>query len=187
MSQLESGAIDLEPEPLSASQVVADRVDALSSRAEQQDVALSFDPADAEAPARLDRDATKRIVDELLRNAIDFSEAGDRAHVEVEHRPDYVRIVVEDTGIGMDEERLEELLRPFEQASVGHKRTHEGTGLGLTVVHHLVHLMDGSIDIESERGRGTRVAVRLPHRLATAPSTREPVAGEDRTLFARQA
>ncbi|PSQ80630.1 MAG: hypothetical protein BRD41_04665 [Bacteroidetes bacterium QS_1_63_11] len=114
----------------------------------------------------MDVDATERIVEELVRNAVDFSEAGDRARVEVTGHPKHVTITVEDTGIGMREKRLEKLFRPFEQASVGQDRTHEGAGLGLTVVYHLVRLMDGSIEVESERGEGTRITVQIPRRLS---------------------
>ena len=180
VSRLESGAVDLQPEALNLVEVVADRVDAHAPTARQNDVRLDFERTDATVKAQVDRDATERIVDELVRNAIDFSEAGDRACVRVQGHSEHVTIVVEDTGVGMDEEHLDTLLRPFEQASVGQDRTHEGAGLGLTVTHRLARLMDGSIEVESEKGTGTRVTVTLPCRNAAAPD-RTPVATNGRT------
>jgi signal transduction histidine kinase len=165
VSRLESGAVDLEPEPLNLDEVVADRVDALTPIAKQDDVQLEVHQNAAPVEVQVDVDATERIVDELVRNAIEFSEAGDQARVWVQDDdPEHVTVTVEDTGVGMKEERLDELLRPFEQASVGRDRTHEGTGLGLTVVYHLVQLLDGTIEVESEKGEGTRITVMLPRR-----------------------
>ena len=165
VSRLESGAVDLEPEPLNLDEVVADRVDALTPIARQDDVQLEVHQNAAPVEVQMDVDATERIVDELVRNAIEFSEAGDQARVWVQDDdPEHVTVTVEDTGVGMKEERLNELLRPFEQASVGRDRTHEGTGLGLTVVYHLVQLLDGTIEVESEKGEGTRITVMLPRR-----------------------
>ena len=165
VSRLESGAVDLEPEPLNLDEMVADRVDALTPIARQDDVQLEVHQNAAPVEVQVDVDATERIVDELVRNAIEFSEAGDQARVWVQDDdPEHVTVTVEDTGVGMKEERLDELLRPFEQASVGRDRTHEGTGLGLTVVYHLVQLLDGRIEVESEKGEGTRITVMLPRR-----------------------
>ena len=184
VSRLESGAVDLQPESLNLAAVVAERVDTHASKAAQNDVQLEFVRADAAVEARVDVDATERIVDELVRNAIDFSETGDRARVWVEGHPEHVTIVVEDTGVGMSEECLDDLVRPFEQASVGQDRTHEGAGLGLTVTHRLVRLMGGSIEVDSEKGSGTRIAVRLPRDTEVTDPEPSRVANNGRTPVA---
>ncbi len=177
VSRLESGAVDLEPEPLDVGTLVTEQVEALSTRAERQDLHLTVHRTAPSLNARVDADATKQVVNELVRNAIAFSEAGDRIHVTVGAQPEHVTIAVEDTGIGMPEERLDELVRPFEQASVGWNRTHEGAGLGLTVAHRLVQLMDGSMEVSSEEGEGTRVIVTLPR------YTPDPPRPENETPF----
>jgi len=168
VSRLEAGEVDLQPESLDVTEVVADRVGAFESMAERNDVQLECDRGRETVKVQLDPEATKRIVGELVQNAIEFSESGDRARVAVQGHSEAVTITVEDTGVGMSEEHLKDLFRPFEQESVGRDRTHEGTGLGLTVTHRLAQLMDGSIDIESEEGAGTRVTVTLPRRKSTA-------------------
>ena len=184
VSRLESGAVNLQPKHVNLVDVVANRVDAHASTAEQNDIQLAFDQDGTTVEAQVDVDATKRIVDELVRNAIDFSEAGDRACVRVEGHSEHVTIVVEDTGVGMNDECLDDLLRPFEQASVGQDRTHEGTGLGLTVTHRLVRLMDGSIEVESEKGKGTRVTVSLPRHAEVPDTGPSLVANDGRTPIA---
>lgn len=183
--KLESGVVELHPEPVDLSALAATPVEALQSMTERQDVHLEFDPNGTPVQAHVDPGATERIVEELVRNAIDFSETGDRARVTVRHSPGTARFTVEDTGVGMDAEHLDQLFRPFEQASVGQDRTHEGTGLGLTVTHRLVHLMNGSIEIESEQGVGPRVVVTFPSPKASdsVPASR---ASESRTPTADQ-
>ena len=116
----------------------------------------------------------ERIVDEFVQNAIDFSEAGDQARVWVQGTLEHVTFTVEGTGVGMSEGCLDELFRPFEQASVGQDRTHEGAGLGLTITHRLVCLMDGATNVKSEEGTGTRVTVILP-READVADTEQPL------------
>jgi len=179
VSQLQSGNIDFAPEPFDLVEVAAQRVEALTSLADRNDVQLEFSGRASTVETHMDIEAAGRIVEELVRNAIDFSEAGGRAWVKVAGHPEHVILTVEDTGIGMNEDHLERLTRPFEQASVGQDRTHEGAGLGLTVVYHLVRLMDGSIDVESALGEGTRVTVMLPRRVSAqdlaTPTDRTPI------------
>jgi signal transduction histidine kinase len=69
---------------------------------------------------------------------------------------------VEDTGIGMDPTKAPELFEAFKQASKGTSREYEGTGLGLALVWEVLDRMDGSIEVESEQGTGSRFTVRLP-------------------------
>jgi signal transduction histidine kinase len=69
---------------------------------------------------------------------------------------------VEDTGIGMDPEVAEGLFEPFRQASEGMSREYEGTGIGLAVTREAVAQMGGSIEVETQKGQGTCMTVRLP-------------------------
>lgn len=164
VSRLESGAVDLEPERLDATAVVADCAEAAEPLAREQDVALTIDTPNAPVSVHLDRVALRRIADVLVRNAVEFSEAGDRVRIAVRAEGGHLMLVIEDTGVGIQEDALDEVFKAFEQGSVGQARTHEGTGLGLTIAHRLVDLMDGTIEVESEKGEGTCVVVRLPYR-----------------------
>jgi signal transduction histidine kinase len=164
VSRLESGAVDLAPERLDAGAVVAERVEAVRSRAQQAGVHLSVETPEAPLPVYLDPNALRRIVDVLVRNAVEFSEEGDRARIVVRGEGGRLGLTVEDTGVGMSEAFQREVFEAFEQESVGQTRTHEGSGLGLTVAHRLVDLLGGTIEVESEEGAGTRIDVYLPCR-----------------------
>ena len=71
-------------------------------------------------------------------------------------------IEIEDSGIGMAPAFLAQLFEPFKQESTGFRRTHEGSGLGLSIARQLTEKMGGMISVESEKGRGTRFCLRFP-------------------------
>jgi signal transduction histidine kinase/CheY-like chemotaxis protein len=98
----------------------------------------------------------------LLGNAIKFTETGG-VRLEVDTRsPDRIVFKVEDTGIGMTSDQIARVFDTFEQAEAGTARRFGGSGLGLSIVRRLVDLMQGTIRIDSEPGRGTRIVVSLP-------------------------
>ncbi len=85
-------------------------------------------------------------------------------------------IAVADTGIGIEDDKLKEVIKPFTQADGSITRTYSGTGLGLTIVKRLVDLMGGNACIESTEGQGTTVYFRLPFRLPTGCGERDGTA-----------
>lgn len=137
--------------------------------------------------AHLDPDALGQIVDALVRSAVEFSERGDRACVAVRGHAEHLQITVEDTGIGMSDDVLDEVFEAFLQESVGQDRTHEGPGLGLTLTYRLVELMDGSIEVESEKGTGTRIDVQFPFRNPVPASGRPLHVSSSRPTYDRKA
>jgi signal transduction histidine kinase len=110
----------------------------------------------------------KQMVNNLLTNAVKFTEAGGRVVISV--RPSYtpngvqdgVDIVVRDTGIGMDPSEIPIALSPFGQVDQGLARRHEGTGLGLPLVRRMIELHQGLLSISSARGKGTSATLHFP-------------------------
>lgn len=105
----------------------------------------------------------KRIVINLLSNAIKFTDQN--GHIECNCYPindDEIIIEIKDNGIGIPEERIEEVLHPFEQGHESHNLNEEGTGLGLAIVNELATLIGGHINMESQVGVGTSVKVTIP-------------------------
>ena len=104
-----------------------------------------------------------------MSNALKYTEAGGTVSVRTRADDDCAVLEVEDTGIGMDPAQTETLFEPFRQESEGVGREYEGTGLGLAVTKEAVEQMSGSIDVETEKGGGSRFTVRLPRAGAPAP------------------
>lgn len=162
VSKIEAGRFELRPETVALPGVVEQVMEMMRLRAEQGGVALraTLDPRAAELVA--DKRACRQILTNLVSNAVKFT--GEGGAVELLARPEGNSIAIEviDTGCGIASADLARLGDAFFQASSAYNRSHEGTGLGLSLVRGLVGLHGGSIQIESAPGEGTRVVVTLP-------------------------
>jgi len=105
----------------------------------------------------------EQVVRNLVDNALKYGSQDTPVHVELDHARDgMARISVTDQGEGIAPEQIPHLTRRFYRTDPGRSRASGGTGLGLAIVKHIVERHRGRLDIESELGKGTRVAVRLP-------------------------
>ncbi|MFS0858911.1 ATP-binding protein [Paenibacillus taichungensis] len=108
----------------------------------------------------------RQVLDNLLSNAIKFTEQGEvQLQMDVEERRgDTVILVftVQDTGIGIADNKINQLFEAFTQTDISHARKFGGSGLGLTICKELLELMDGQISVESIEGKGTKFEVTLP-------------------------
>ncbi len=130
--------------------------------------------------ARLDPAALERIVSNLLSNAIKFTgegnASGGQVTVELAAEAERLVLTVADTGVGIDPAFVPRLFEAFQQESTGDARNFEGSGLGMTITRELVELMGGTIAVDSAKGEGTTVTVRLPRHLnALSDGSSEPV------------
>ena len=107
----------------------------------------------------------RQILVNLLNNAIKFTNTGDvvfNVAAEQTEKIVWVRFLVQDTGIGIDQQNLGKLFQPFSQAETTSNIRPSGTGLGLSISKNLVELMGGEIEVESEVGKGSLFTVTLP-------------------------
>ncbi len=161
LARLEEEERTLSPGRLDLVEHISTTVELLRPRVQSEALTLAVDLPDTARTAVMDGAALDRILTNLLTNAIKFTEDGQIA-VRLTTSPDTVSIQVSDTGCGISPSFQEHIYQAFEQESSGMARTHEGTGLGLTIIHRLVELMDGTIHIDSEKGVGTTVTMELP-------------------------
>lgn len=108
-----------------------------------------------------DLERVTQIFVNLIGNAIKFTEDGE-VKVVMRWQFGVLKCVVEDTGIGIPDNSIQKLFLPFTQSDRSSSRNYEGTGLGLAICKQLVELMDGSISLQSEVGKGTRFSIDLP-------------------------
>ena len=161
LAQLEAGALELSTERVDLRAEVQHVLEQFQPQAQQKGIALRLDSPDAVVYGVVDRAAFSRAVTNLVSNAVKFTDDG---HVTAAlHSVDaVVELRVIDTGIGIGADFLEKVFDEFRQESSGAARTHEGSGLGLTITRRLIELMDGTIAVDSTRGEGTTFTVRLP-------------------------
>lgn len=124
----------------------------------------------------------RQVLLNLLTNAAKFTERGEiNLRVELQEQRGsevLIRFLVEDTGIGMTEQEVGRLFRPFTQANPSTFRKYGGTGLGLAISQRLIRMMDGSIEVDSRPGTGTRCSVVIPFRIIDpVPPATEPESG----------
>jgi signal transduction histidine kinase len=128
-------------------------------------------------PLRTDRTKLKQVLLNLLSNAIKFTQEGSvRVSAAALDDDAGVRIIVEDTGIGIKPEHLGAIFEDFRQIDQSHTREYGGTGLGLSITKKLLTLLGGSVSAESTYGTGTRFTIELPGISDDAPDTRRPSA-----------
>ncbi|KAK4205284.1 putative signal transduction histidine-protein kinase [Triangularia verruculosa] len=168
-SKVESGRLDIEEVQFSLSVIVRDVSKMLSFAAERKDLAFHSDiSADIETDMVVlgDPGRVRQIITNLVTNSIKFTNQG---HVKfsVFKEKDTaditeIKFVIEDTGIGIEEEVRKRLFQPFSQGDASTARKFGGTGLGLTICKHLLDLMKGRMVLESTRGTGTTATFWIP-------------------------
>ncbi|PEN13206.1 hypothetical protein CRI94_11230 [Longibacter salinarum] len=163
LSKLEAGLVNLDASPINLKTEIQETVDLLRPQAERNGVDLRVD-LESDSPVRGDWDqgAMHRILNNLIGNAIKFTDEGGAVTVLVRTSDQTVRLMVRDTGIGIDASFLPHIFEPFKQETGGLRRRYDGSGLGLAIVQRLVEMMDGTIDVDSEKGAGTTFTIALP-------------------------
>jgi signal transduction histidine kinase len=175
-SKIEAGHLTLEHIPFSPAAVVQSVTDLLRPRCATKGLGLDL-TLDPGLPANALGDPTRirQVLFNLVGNAIKFTQQGRvGVHVQAAARGPgaiVLRLVVSDTGIGMADESLARLFRPFSQADSSMSRRFGGTGLGLAICKKLVEAMQGTIDARSTPGVGSLFEVNLPLQIAAAEST----------------
>ncbi len=174
LSKLEAGKIGIEHIPFSPTEVLENVAELLQLKAEEKGLILRT-RTDAHLPAYLMGDPTRlaQILLNLAGNAVKFTEHGyvEVRAVSVEDLDDKCRLRfdIEDTGIGIAPEYVEQIFESFTQAGSDTARKYGGTGLGLTISKQLVDLMGGTISVKSEAGAGTVFSVEITLDKAEGP------------------
>lgn len=163
MSRMDTAGVALAAERVDIDQMLRERKAAHDAAARARGVTLRFDDAPGSGGmAELDPKGLRRIIDALLDNAIKFNREGGAVMVGARLAGGVLEIAVEDTGPGIAKENLPRLFKPFVQLDAGLERRQGGVGLGLAVASRLAGLHGGTIEVESEFGKGSRFTLRLP-------------------------
>ncbi len=174
MSRIESGKIQLEETEVSLSEVLHDLKTIVSGQIHAKQLELYMDVMDVtHENVYCDKTRLNQVLLNLLSNAIKFTPAGGTVSVRLRQYPGTKRgsemyeIRVKDNGIGMSPEFVQKIFSPFERERTSTVSRTQGTGLGMAITKNIVDMMGGTIEVQTEQGKGTEFIVCLPLRIQT--------------------
>lgn len=167
-SRLRAAKLSLHRQPVAVVDAVSEVVKLLRPLASSKHLLLEHTVNPTLPLVQADPDRLKQILHNLIGNAIKFTERG-TVRVAAEQVGSDIRVQIEDTGVGIPAERLEQIFEPFEQADGSSGRRFGGAGLGLSIARQLVMAHEGRLTVVSEPGRGSVFSFTVP--IATAVST----------------
>lgn len=166
VAKIESGQMRINYEPTDIRSKLRHSAKLMEPLAKSNKLSFGVWVDDA-VPEMVQMDALRlrQIILNLVGNAVKFTETGGidlEARVENSSKGRHLLISVIDTGVGIEQSRLEAIFKPFSQENSGIAQRHGGSGLGLSISNQLVEMMDGTITVHSRLGVGTNFTVRLP-------------------------
>ena len=172
MSRIESGKIHLEETEVSLSDVLHDLKTIISGQIHAKQLELYMDALDVtDEDVYCDKTRLNQVLLNLLSNAVKFTPAGGTVSVRIRQCPgtkkgsELYEIRVKDNGIGMRQEFVQKIFSPFERERTSTVSRTQGTGLGMAITKNIVDMMGGTIEVQTEQGKGTEFIVRLPFRI----------------------
>lgn len=161
LSKIEAGRIDVDLAPCDLHKLIKSVGDVVQQRATNKGVDFNVDVS-PEVPQGIVSDAPKirQILVNLLGNAVKFTDDGEVTLRVAEKPKGSLRFDVVDSGVGMTPHELEQIFDPFKQVEAG--KAAGGTGLGLSITKRLAEVLDGTLEVASEKGKGSTFTVTLP-------------------------
>ena len=182
MSRIESGKVELDLNPVNLDENGDDIVSMLTSLAEKKNVRFEFVRHDVKNRyVYVDFLRMNQVIINVVSNAVKYTPSGGSVLVDISEIPSdregfgMYQFIIQDTGIGMSPEYLQHLFDEFSRERTSTVSKQQGTGLGLAITKRIVDMMEGSIDVESKVGEGTKFTIRIPLRIQKNPEAVEQV------------
>ncbi len=166
LSKIEAGKLELDYEPLNLRLLINEIQQIFSQKANKKNLSLLTD-IESTVPTGIlfDGIRLRQILFNLVGNALKFTEQG---YVKISVRwhetspPSLLTITIEDTGIGIAPEQQQQIFEPFVQSEASINRKYGGTGLGLSITQRLMQLLGGTIELQSQLGKGSTFTLNFP-------------------------
>ena len=160
ISMIESGNLKLARKRVKLNDMMQDVLNTMSNLAQTKDLKINLNIPPELNPLRLDKELFRIAVDNLVSNAIKYSENGSSVTIEVTPlENEQIQIIVRDQGIGISEEDCKKVFLKYYRASNKETASRSGHGLGLYLAKQIIELHHGSISVESEIGKGTEFTI----------------------------
>ncbi|MFO7940374.1 MAG: ATP-binding protein, partial [Bacteroidales bacterium] len=172
ISMLDTGQVQVKDEPVFVNQLLKDLYNTYLPQAQEQALTLHYttDLPDDQCQIQSDHTRLRQIIQNLLNNALKFTQKGSITFGYTQNNNQLI-FYVTDTGIGISAEKKENIFDRFYQEELDITRQYGGTGLGLAISKDLVHLLGGSIWVESTKNEGTTFYFSLPYQTSDQPDT----------------
>ncbi|MFC0228715.1 ATP-binding response regulator [Serratia aquatilis] len=188
-ARLDSGMMELRIVPFNAQQVIDETADEIIMLAHKAGVKLVREVEFTYALVYSDPQRLRQIVANLLTNAFKYTESGTitlHSCLRIQPAGNSLIIEVTDTGIGIDKALLPQIFEPFTQLDQSNTRQYGGVGMGLAIVHGLVELLNGTITVQSELGKGSTFIVNIPVEISEEQMRHKPLQPESSQLKKEQ-
>jgi signal transduction histidine kinase len=163
LAKIEAGKMEFQPEVADTRELTGEVLESLQPLISAKQLHLSLEANGGDYNIYADGSRFKQLIYNLVSNAMKFTPEGGRISVRLsEAKQGWIRVEVEDSGIGIGKEDLSRLFRRFEQIETGPAKRFPGTGLGLALVKGIVEHLGGVIEVSSEPGQGSTFSVALP-------------------------
>jgi signal transduction histidine kinase len=154
-ARLTNPSVELRPAPFDVAELAAGVIRGFRPMAEEKGIQVAL--AGGPTPCRADVEKMRKVLENLIGNALKYTERGGEVRVELEHGAGEIRVAVRDTGAGMSEAQASRIFDRFYRAS-----EQPGSGLGLAITRDLVRLHRGDISVRSTPGAGSEFSISLP-------------------------
>jgi len=162
IAAIESGKREISLSPVAIAEVLSESVKFIELMAHAKDVDIILNVPEPSPVLPADERSCMQIFHNILSNAVKFTAAGGVLHVSAEIHGDVFVCTFEDTGCGIPADMIDSITEPFVQAHTDPHLAENSTGLGLGIVKSLIEEHGGTLQIESEAGKGTKVTVTFP-------------------------
>lgn len=177
INAIETGHFTLRPQYLNPADTLQSVCDSFRERAETKDIAIRLELPSAPLTVSADKTALHQIIDNLVSNAVKYSPQGRKVHVRLEEESGHALIQIRDEGPGISEEDQTRLFRKFTRLTARPTGGEHSTGLGLSIVKHIVEASGGNVGCISRLGEGATFFVSLPLTLPNQTCGKTPPPG----------
>ena len=163
LSKIEANKLELSISDCDLEEIVKRELLLFNPIAESIGIKIKYDSPKKDIISPADENRLTEVINNIIDNAIKFTEKGSvTINIGFDKNKNMNFLSIKDSGIGIDEEYLPFLFQSFTQADVSYSKKHDGSGLGLSIAKRLIELMNGSIEVETKKGVGTKISIFLP-------------------------